>query len=138
MLRDLIKEAKKPCILTGHGIRAAKAIDEFYKLIEKLQMPVITTWRGMDLIEHDHPLFLGRTGLLNHKKAQDYQDICDLIICLGCRIDLMQTQWNYDKFAPKAYKVVCDIDEYELNKLPGDWLKMNMDVKEFINKLLEV
>jgi acetolactate synthase-1/2/3 large subunit len=145
-LRALIKGAKKPAMLAGHGIRAARSENEFLQLIDKLQIPVITTWRGMDLIGHDHPLFLGRTGILNHKKAKDYLDECDLIICIGARLDYCQVNYDHATFAPNAEKVLVDIDQDELDKLPDaskengntyrNWIKTKMDAKEFINELL--
>jgi len=129
--------AQKPCILAGHGIRAANAQQEFIQLINKLQLPVMTTWRGSDLIPHDHALFFGRPGLLSWNKAEQYLKECDLLICLGCRMDLMQTMWNPSTYYPNAKKVIVDFDQAELDKLPDTWIKICMDAREFINNLLE-
>jgi acetolactate synthase-1/2/3 large subunit len=133
----LLERRKHPCILAGYGIRSANAQDELLKLIDKLQVPVMTTWRGMDLIGHDHPLFLGRTGILNHKRAKDYLETCDLVICIGARLDYCQVNYDHATFAPNAQKVVVDIDQAELDKLPDNWIKVKKDAKEFINHLLE-
>jgi acetolactate synthase-1/2/3 large subunit len=143
-LRALIKGAKKPVMLAGHGVRSARAENEFIQLIEKWQLPVITTWRGMDLIGHDHPLFLGRTGILNHKKAKDYLDTCDLVICIGARLDYCQVNYDYDKFAPNALKYIVDIDETEFEKfihpekVRYDYVVCRIDAKEFINELIRL
>lgn len=139
-IKELLKIGiiKKPAILAGHGIRAAQAQQEFIKLIEKLQVPVMTTWRGSDLIDHEHALFMGRPGLLSWNKSEKLLEKCDLLICLGCRMDLMQTCWGPATYFPNAKKVVVDIDQAELDKLPEDWMRINMDVKEFINNFLEV
>jgi acetolactate synthase-1/2/3 large subunit len=134
---DLTKY-KHPCILAGYGIRTANAQNELLKLIEKLQVPVMTTWRGADLIDHEHALFMGRPGLLSWNKSEKALKECDLLLCVGCRMDMLQTCWNPTTYYPNATKVVVDIDQAELDKLPENWIKVNMDAKEFINKLLEV
>jgi acetolactate synthase-1/2/3 large subunit len=134
-ITDLLKASTSPVILAGHGIRQAKAEKAFIELIESLQIPVLTTWRAMDLIEHGHPLFRGRPGLITSKLAQETQDNCDLIICIGTRLDLLQVAWGYTKFASKAKKIVVDIDQAELDKLPSDWIKINAGAGVFINEL---
>jgi acetolactate synthase-1/2/3 large subunit len=123
-------------ILAGHGIRAANAIPEFEELIEKMKVPVLLTWRAMDLLDDKHPLNYGRCGLLHHKKAQDALNNCKALLCLGARLDLMQVSWNYDTFAPQALITVVDIDPYELNKLPERYVKVIIkDLKSYIKGL---
>jgi acetolactate synthase I/II/III large subunit len=131
-----ITKYKNLVILAGHGIRAANAHEQFTKLINKLGIPVMTTWRASDLIEHDHPLFYGRPGLLSWDKSERALKECDLLLCIGCRMDLMQTMWNPTTYYPNAKKAVVDIDQTELDKLPDNWIKICMDAGEFINELI--
>src|SRR5262245_6714387 len=58
----LILNAERPVVVAGNGIRLAGALDEFEELIAKLEIPVLTTWLGLDLLAQDHPLFAGRPG----------------------------------------------------------------------------
>lgn len=52
-----LNQARRPVLLAGNGIRLSEGRDEFEKLVETLQIPVLTTWNGIDLIEEEHPLF---------------------------------------------------------------------------------
>ena len=99
---QLIEESKRPIILAGNGIRSANAIDKFHQLIDKLQIPVLTTWKGIDLLEEDHPLFVGRPGIAAHRGANFSQQNADLFISIGARLDHGQTAFNHENFAKKA------------------------------------
>jgi acetolactate synthase-1/2/3 large subunit len=82
-LSGLIKNAKKPLIIAGHGIRLARAKDEFLNLIKKLNIPVVTTMNGFDLVSHDNPLFIGRIGTVGNRCANFALQNADLVISIG-------------------------------------------------------
>ena len=62
-ITGLLKAAKRPVILAGHGIRIGRAIPEFREFIEKYQIPVVGTYLAIDYLPYDHPLFIGKSGL---------------------------------------------------------------------------
>ena len=135
-IAKLIQESKRPIIMAGNGIRAANAIEEFHTLIDKLQIPVLTTWKGIDLLEEDHPLFVGRPGIAAQRGANFSQQNADLFISIGARLDHGQTAFNHENFAKKAKKVIVDIDNSEIDKLGFDIeYSMNVDAKHFIDEL---
>ena len=124
--------------MAGNGIRSADAIEEFHTLINKLQIPVLTTWKGIDLLEEDHPLFVGRPGIAAQRGANFSQQNADLFISIGARLDHGQTAFNHDNFAKKAKKVIVDIDNSEIDKLGFDIeYAMNVDAKHFINEMIQ-
>ena len=55
---EALNASERPVLLAGNGIRLSDGIEEFRKLIEILDIPVLTTWNGIDLIEEEHPLYL--------------------------------------------------------------------------------
>lgn len=112
----LINSAERPVMLAGYGIRVANCIYEFIKLIEKLNIPVLTTWKGVDLLPDDCPLFMGRPGIAGQRAANFIQQNSDLLICMGARLDFPQTGFNQSLFAREAKKIIVDIDEAELKK----------------------
>jgi len=63
---DRIRNAKRPAILAGTGVRAALAIAEFDELCHRLGVPVTTAWTH-DLIASDDPLFCGRQGTIGDR-----------------------------------------------------------------------
>lgn len=112
-----INKAERPVILAGNGIRLSGAEKKFCELVEFLDIPVLTTWNGIDLIESGHPLFFGRPGGLGQRYANFIQQNSDFFLSIGARMNLLQTGYNFDGFARRAYKVMVDIDETELHKI---------------------
>ena len=111
-----INESERPVLLAGNGIRLSDAIDEFHELLQILNIPVLTTWNGIDLIEEKNPLYFGRPGGLGHRYANFMQQNADLFISVGARLNLLQTGYNFNGFARGAYKIQVDIDKNELQK----------------------
>lgn len=113
----LLGMAERPLILVGHGVRLAGAAKEFQRLYESWQVPVVTTWNAMDLIPYDHPLCVGKPGVVALRGPNFAIQNCDLLMAIGCRLDPVVTAYNPRNFAPNARKVVVDIDAGELDKL---------------------
>ena len=65
----LILNSKRPIITAGHGIRLSGGVDVFRRLIEKLEIPVVTTFNGIDLIPTDHADYAGRIGTLGNRSG---------------------------------------------------------------------
>jgi acetolactate synthase-1/2/3 large subunit len=136
-LIKLINRSKRPIILAGNGIRLAKGISQFKKLIEKTRIPVLTTWRSLDILPQDHQLYVGRPGSVGQRGANFAQQNSDLIICIGARLDVAQVAYNYGNFARHAKKVIIDIDEHEIGKVASKIdMKFNVDAAKFLNVLL--
>lgn len=129
-------EAKRPLVIAGHGIRLSKQEETFYKLIEKLQIPVVTTFNGFDLMEDENPLYIGRIGTIGQRAANFALQNADLVLCLGTRNNIRQASYNWENFAKNAFKVIVDIDEAELKKptIKPD-LAINADLKDFLPSL---
>ena len=134
-----IKAAKRPLILAGTGIRLGKAHDEFIRLIDKLQIPVVTAWNAHDVLWDEHPLYVGRPSTVGNRGGNFAVGNADLVLTLGCRLNIRQISYNYKDWAKNAYKIVVDIDKNELNKptIAPD-MKVHADVKDLMGKLLEV
>ena len=113
---EKIKNAKRPVVLAGTGVRLGNARDKFLAVIEKLQIPVVTAWNAHDLIWDEHPLYCGRPGSVGDRGGNFVVQNSDLLLVLGCRLNIRQISYNYKEFAKKAYKIVVDIDRYELQK----------------------
>ncbi|AKC63518.1 thiamine pyrophosphate-binding protein [Clostridium sporogenes] len=133
---ELFKYSRKPLILAGNGIKLSNAEQEFYKFIDKLQVPVQTTWKTVDLIEENHPLYAGHPGIMGDRGANFVLQSCDLLIILGSRLDTSITAFNHANFGINAKKIMVDIDEHEIDKMKIDIkVKVVSNVKDFILKL---
>ena len=109
-LIERIKNAKSPVIYVGNGVRLAKRENEFIQLVEKLNIPVVTAISGSDIIWHDHPLCYGKPGICGDRIGNIMVQNSDLLIVMGTRLSIRQVSYAYDLLAPKAYKVMVDID----------------------------
>lgn len=113
---DKISKAKRPVILAGTGVRLSGAYDAFLQCIDTLQIPVVTAWNAHDLLWDGHPLYCGRPGSVGTRGGNFVVQNSDLLLVLGCRMNIRQISYNYKEFAKNAYKIVVDIDEAELYK----------------------
>lgn len=115
-LLDRIATAKRPVILAGTAIRHTDQQDQFIKAIEKLGIPVVTAWDAHDIIWDDHPLYCGRPGTVGTRAGNFIVQNADLLVVLGCRMNIRMIGYNFGDFGKNAYKIVVDIDDAELHK----------------------
>ncbi len=133
----LLHEAERPVILAGNGVRLAGAMEEFNRFINRLGIPVLLTWKAMDLLPEDHPLYAGRPGAVGQRGANFTQQAADWMLILGARLDLGQTAYNHRGFAPRARKVMVDVDKAEIDKMmtPID-VAVHADAGAFLREFL--
>jgi acetolactate synthase-1/2/3 large subunit len=111
-----IKNAQRPVLMVGTGVRLANAKNEFIRLAESLQIPVVTAWNAHDLIWNEHPLYCGRPGTIGTRGGNFVLQNADLLLALGCRLNIRQISYTYKSFAQNAFKIIVDIDKNELRK----------------------
>ena len=134
---QLLNQAERPVILAGNGVRLAKGIDDFLELIEILQVPVLTTWKAIDFLPEDHPLYIGRPGSVGQRGANFAQQNSDWILILGARLDLGQTGYNHRNFALAAKKIMVDIDPAEIGKMDTTIdVPVRADARDFIQEVI--
>ena len=133
---DLLKNAKRPVFLVGQGIALAGAREDFYNYVNKIRIPVITARLGIDLIESDNDLYVGRPGNYGERAANFAIQNADVIICVGCRLASSLVGHSPNQFGKNAYIYVVDIDQKELDKPgPNVQYKVKADAKEFFKKM---
>ena len=113
---ELIKAAKKPLFYIGGGIAQGDGVKELRDLVERTNIPVVSTLKGLGSLPSDHPQFLGMLGMHGLKAANYAMQECDLLIVAGARFDDRATG-KLDTFAPHAKVIHMDIDIAEINKL---------------------
>jgi len=130
---EKIKTSERPVILAGAGIRLGGAYELFQDVIEKLGVPVLTAWDAIDLMYDDHPLYFGRPSTVGQRGANFIFQNADLLLSMGCRLNIRQIGFNFDAVARAAYKIILDIDPVELSKptIRPD-LPIHCDVKAFL------
>ncbi len=132
----LLKSARRPLVHVGQGVRIAGAEQEFFKLVESLQIPYVTARNANDLGPDDHDLFAGRPGTYAQRGANFAVQTSDLYLAIGTRLSLAQTGYNAKDYARNAKLIMVDIDQAELDKdTVKIHLKIQADAKLFLNEL---
>jgi len=138
-IESLFKKAIKPVLILGGGIKYGKAEKELKEFLKYFQIPIVTTWSGVDLLDHRSNKYIGNIGVYGSRAANFAIQNSDLFLCLGSRLDTRITGGVPKTFARNAKKIVVDIDKNEIGKQRG--LKIDvpveMDVKYFFKKYLK-
>lgn len=129
-----LKEAKRPIILLGNGVRLAGGTNTVGQLLcqtVKKELPLMATWKMIDLLPHAL-----RPGMIAQRAANIGIQRADFVLCIGARLDYGQTGFNRDSFAKNAKLVIVDIDSSELSKFPRA-TKICRDAKVFLDEFLK-
>lgn len=129
----ILKEAKRPLILAGQGIALAGARETFYEFVNQAGIPVTTARLGIDLMESEHELYVGRPGNYGERAANFAIQNADVILSIGCRLASSLVGHNPKDFGKHAYLYAVDIDQKELDK-PGVKIdyKVCLDAKDYL------
>lgn len=133
---EKIRKAERPVFHAGYGIRLSGGYDIFRRVAEKLNIPIVTYWNAVDLIEDEHPLYCGRAGNMGDRPGNWAIQNADLILAIGTRISIRQVGYNWKTWARAAEVIMVDIDPAELKK-PTLHVEMPIwaDAKDFLEKL---
>jgi len=124
----LLRKAKRPIILAGHGVILSGAEMELRLLAERTGTPVVTTLLGLSAIPTDHPLYMGWPGMHGQASVNRAIDKADLLFAVGMRFDDRITGAAH-KFAPNAKVVHIDVDPSELGKVIKPTVGIAADAK---------
>ena len=133
---EKIRNAERPVFYAGYGIRLSGGYKVFRSVLEKLNIPVVTYWNAIDLIEDEHPLYCGRGGNMGDRPGNWAVQNADLILAVGTRISIRQVGYNWKTWAREAEVIMVDIDPNEMKKptLHVD-LPIHADAKDFLTQL---
>lgn len=112
----MLAASKRPLFVFGAGVHIAHAQDEMRALLELSGVPAVFTIGGMDLLEEDHPLNIGRFGPVGQRRANFAVQNADLIFALGASLSIASIGFNSAGFAPRAKKLGINIDAEELRR----------------------
>ena len=132
----MLQKAKRPLFLAGGGLNISRADEIFTQVVEKTQVPVVTTVMGRGAIPTDHPLFVGNLGMHGAYAANMAVSNCDLLFSIGTRFNDRITGKLHD-FAPKAKIVHIDIDTSSISRNVHVDIPIVADAKEAIEKMAE-
>jgi acetolactate synthase-1/2/3 large subunit len=135
-IAEKLASATRPIIYAGAGVRLAGVADETVALAARWNVPVATGFNAHDIIASDHPLFAGRPGTIGDRAGNFAVQNADVVLVLGCRLNIRQVSYAWEHFAREAYKIIVDIDRLELQKptVRPD-LAVHADVADVVRRL---
>ena len=133
-----IRNAKAPLVLAGTGINLGGAQQKLLDFLEKYQIPVVTAWNANDTVAYDNPYYVGMPGTVGMRSGNFAIQNCDLLISLGCRMNIRMIGYTHHDFAKNAFKVVVDVDPRELIKptVQSD-LPIHANVNQFLDSMIK-
>lgn len=134
-IQNEINKSERPLILAGNGVNCADAKNAFRAFVRKTNIPVVTSYNGVDLIQSNDSNFIGRVGIKGTRAGNFAMQNCDLLLVIGCRLPVPVTGYDYSTFAREAKVIVVDIDkdEHSKNTIKIDRF-IHSDAKDFLQK----
>ena len=136
---EKIRNAKRPILYAGNGIRIAGAFDAFMEVADGLGIPAVVGWNANDCMYDDCPWYVGRPGNMGDRPGNLAVQNSDLVFSVGSRLSIRQVGYNYKTWAREAYVIMNDIDPEELKK-PSVHVDMPVqaDAKELMETMAAV
>ena len=132
---EMIRNAKRPVILAGHGVIDSGAMEQLRTLAERAQIPVALTLLGLGGFPASHPLNLGMMGMHGESWVNHAIQEADLLIACGMRFDDRVTG-TIGTYAQKAKKIHIEIDPAEINKNVKIDVALIGDLRHVLEELL--
>lgn len=146
LLSDEVKQlfnkiymANRPVLILGGGLKTPELGLLLERILMALNIPVLVTWAGLDLIESDNPLRIGTFGVYGSRAGNFAIQNADLVIALGTRLSQNLTGGILQSFAREAQITMVDIDPHEMSKFDGNGINISQricaELSEFLREL---
>jgi acetolactate synthase-1/2/3 large subunit len=134
-----IANAKRPIIIVGNGVRFSNSENLLNIFLMKTKIPCLTVWNSHDIVKNDNKNYAGRPGLDGERAGNFNLQNCDFLLILGARMHVRQIGFNFKSFAREAFKVMVDVDKFELKKknLNLD-MQLNINLHSFLKEYLKL
>jgi acetolactate synthase-1/2/3 large subunit len=134
---ERLTSAERPLLWLGHGIRMSGYVDKLEAFLERVKVPSLVSWAGLDMIPTEHPLNVGRAGVYGQRAANFVLQNCDYLLTLGTRLAMPQVGYDITELARGAKIDVVDIDKKELEKYAERYhATFHANVADFMDRLL--
>lgn len=136
---QMLREAKRPVIIAGHGVRIADACEDLRQLVERCDIPVVNSFLGIDVLPSDHKCNIGRIGIKGTRAGNFAMQNADLLLVIGSKLSVSSIGFEPELFAREAKVVIVDIDEIEHKKPLVKFDKLIIaDAKDFLQQLAQI
>lgn len=132
-----LQQARRPVLLLGGGARGERSRKLLQQFLAEVEVPVVATLCGLDVLPHDHKCFFGFVGHYGNRYANLLLKNCDFLIVMGARLDERQLGGYKTTFAKDAFIVRVDLDKAELGRKIPESLSCYSSAERFLDSLLK-
>jgi acetolactate synthase I/II/III large subunit len=134
---EILSNSNRPILVCGNGIHRARAEELLLELLDVLEIPIVLPLTAKDIIDEAHPCNMGVFGTAGQRRANFAVQNSDCLLAIGAGLNVQKIGFNVQGFAPKAKKIIVDIDEAQLiHQVVRPDLGIRADAAEFISELL--
>ena len=133
-----ISHAKRPVIVLGGGLSTPRKVEELRDFLKHVEVPLVQTWAGLDLVPHDWKYRVGTFGVYGSRLGNFVVQHADLVICLGTRLSQNLTGGVLNDFASNAQIVMVDVDQGEMDKFEGLGLEITGRIQCLMEDFLDM
>jgi acetolactate synthase-1/2/3 large subunit len=137
-LLQRIETARRPVILIGGGLSTPRKSDALRQFLSQLDIPVLQTWAGLDLLPYEWKHRIGTFGVYGSRLGNFAVQNADLLICLGTRLSQNLTGGVLNTFSPNAEIVMIDVDQGEMDKFDGYGIQVSRRIFCSMSDFLDV
>lgn len=135
---ELLLNSQNPLIMAGQGVRQGNAIEDLKIFLKRINVPVLFSRLGQDILPHNHPNVFGQAGMKGSKYCKKIMQQADVVLSLGCRLAVQLVGHKFEAFQ-NAKVVAVDICEDELKKPATTiYLPLHGDVKNFLSYVNDI
>jgi len=124
----MLQASRKPVVIVGAGAKWSGATQQVRDLLERLQMPTVSTVHGLGTVPEDRPYYLGMVGMHGTRQSNMAVSHSDLLLVLGARLDDRVTG-DPTRFARNAKIAHFEIDPAQLSRVRACDLPVVGDLK---------
>jgi acetolactate synthase-1/2/3 large subunit len=136
---EAIRSAKRPLFVAGNGISLSGSRRLLYDLLEHTGVPIVLPITAKDLVHEDHPSYLGVFGAAGQRRANFAIQNCDCLVGLAAGLNLHKVGFNLPGFAPKARRMLVDVDEGQLKyQAVKPELAVQADIGDFMREFIKL
>ena len=138
-LSMLISKSERPVLILGNGVRLSRGESVVTEFLNHFEVPVLTAWNGIDLIQSNYKLYYGREGTYGQRCANFVVQNADLILTIGTRMAIPQIGYDLKEFGRDAKKIIVDIDRTELDKFSAEqsFFCIESDASDFMSEAMK-
>ncbi len=129
---EQLRDASRPLVLVGGGIRSARATESLRELVQALGIPVVNSLMAVDVLPFDHPMRVGMIGTYGNRWANMSLGNSDCLLVLGSRLDVRQTGADTKAFESGRSIIHVDCEPGEINNRIGGCIPVLSKLPEFL------